>query len=132
MRLHLIALATLLASSLPLPIVSTPVLANYSCEPGQVGCKPQGPDSHSQPVPWPQIACLVAGDPEALPDDLRFRNIGDVTIPAGTRVLWLVKQTGEHGTFILANDLLAGAEIDDADALKAGLPPRTHCLSRLA
>jgi hypothetical protein len=113
--------------------LTTPALANYSCEPGQPNCTPMDTTTKS---PYESdfllIACRVAGDPAALPDDLRFRNVGDATIPAGSRVLWQMKQTGEHGTFLISRDLPVGADVDDVDVLRAGLPAKTRCLSRLA
>ncbi|MBI4921812.1 MAG: hypothetical protein HY834_08680 [Devosia nanyangense] len=128
-------LGAALAATLPVSFAAftvTPALANYSCEPGQPNCVPMGVNTKPTPTPWPEIACRVAGDPEALPDDLRFRNIGDVVIKAGSAVIWQLKQTGEHGTFHLEHDLLVGADIDDVDILKAGVPANTRCLSRLA
>lgn len=122
-----------LAATLPVSFAATPALANYSCEPGQPNCTPMpGPNTKPDPVQWPQIACRVPGQRDTVSDDLRFRNIGDVVIAAGTAVIWQLKQTGEHGSFFLAHDLPVGAEIDDADILKAGLPADTRCLSRLA
>jgi hypothetical protein len=77
------------------------------------------------------IACRVSGTPDALPDDLKFRNIGDKTIPAATRVYWAVKETGEYGYFALPQDLPVGKSVPDNDVLKAGLPTQDHCLSKI-
>ena len=141
-KLFPLAVAAALAMSLMAPLLATPALANYSCEPGQPNCDPMpSPDlpqpdqpSNNQPhkEQWLAIACRVAGDPEARPNDLRFTNVGDVLIPAGTRVFWLLKQTGEHGSFLIGRDLPVGADVPDLDVLRAGLPPNTRCLSRLA
>jgi hypothetical protein len=123
--------ATLLATGLPTAFTATPSLAQYSCEPGQPNCVPIGKSSGTHKTPWPQIACRVPGESSEVADDLRFTNIGDVLIPGGTAVFWHLKQTGEHGSFLLKRDLPVGAEIDDADVLNAGLPGKTRCLSRL-
>jgi len=77
------------------------------------------------------IACRISGTPEGLPDDLKFRNIGDKTIPAATRVYWMVKESGEHGYFALPHDLPVGESIPDEDVLKAGLPTADHCFSKI-
>lgn len=133
--LTLAVAATLLATGLPTALIATPVLANYSCEPGQPNCIPMdqiGKSSNPLKTPWPEIACRVPGESSAVADDLRFTNVGDVLIPGGTQVFWQLKQTGEKGSFLLKRDLPVGADIDDADVLEAALPGKTRCLSRLA
>jgi hypothetical protein len=77
------------------------------------------------------IACRVSGTPEGLPNDLKFRNIGDRTIPAGTRVYWMISETKEHGWFVLPQDLLVGKSILQPDVLAAGLPTTDHCYSKI-
>ena len=133
-RLLTVALtASLLATSLPVVFTATPSLAQKSCEPGQPNCVPMdqiGKGSHK--TPWPEIACRVPGDSSEIADDLRFTNVGDVVIPGGTEVFWHLKQTGERGSFLLKRDLPVGADIDDTNVLKTGLPGKTRCLSRLA
>jgi hypothetical protein len=78
------------------------------------------------------IACRVSGDPKLLPDDLKFRNIGDAKIPQGTRVVWQIKETGEHGSFFVPLDLQPGDEVPDLAALAAGIPKTNHCFSNIA
>lgn len=75
------------------------------------------------------IDCHVSGDPVALPDDLKFRNIGSMVIPAGTRVYWLVKATGDHGFYYPPTDILPGKELPDLNVLKAGALTRDNCRS---
>jgi len=77
------------------------------------------------------IACRVSGTPEHLPNDLRFRNIGDLTIPAGTRVYWLISETQDHGFFVLPQDLPVGKSVSDLDVLPQGLPTDDHCFSKI-
>lgn len=77
------------------------------------------------------ISCRVAGTPDDLPNDLKFRNIGDITIPAGTRVYWLISETQDHGYFVLPQDLPVGKSISDLDILPQGLPTDDHCLSKI-
>ena len=77
------------------------------------------------------IACRVSGTPAGLPNDIKFRNIGDLTIPSATRIYWMVKETGEHGTFALPADLPVGETVTDADVLAAGLPTTDHCYSKI-
>jgi hypothetical protein len=77
------------------------------------------------------IACRVAGTPEDLPNDLKFRNIGDITIPAGTRVYWIISETQDHGYFVLPQDLPVGKSVNDLDVLPQGLPTDDHCLSKI-
>lgn len=77
------------------------------------------------------ISCRVPGTPEDLPNDLKFRNIGDVTIPAGTQVYWIVSETKDHGLFVVPQDLPVGKSISDLDVLPRGLPTTDHCLSKI-
>lgn len=77
------------------------------------------------------IACRVSGTPETRPNDLKFRNIGDITIPAGTRIYWLITETKDHGFFVLPQDLPVGKTISDLDVLPQGLPTQDHCLSKI-
>lgn len=131
---RLLVAALAMAIALPVPAVTiTPALANYSCEPGQPNCIPmdQIGKQQSHDTPWPEIACRIPGDKNVDSDDLRFTNVGDVLIPGGTRIYWHLMQTGEHGNFVLPQDLPVMAEIDDADILEGALPGRTRCRSRL-
>ena len=77
------------------------------------------------------IACRVKGEPAGLPDDIRFRNIGDATIPASTRIYWLVKETGAHGFYTVPVDLAVGDETTLAGILPVGLPTTDHCYSKI-
>jgi hypothetical protein len=83
------------------------------------------------PAGVPLIDCRVAGDPKPVTDDLKFRNFGTVTIPAGTRVYWLVQETSDHGYFVLPNDLQPGKELRYADILSGVTPPLDHCRSKI-
>jgi len=77
--------------------------------------------------PTPLIACkIIKGQP-----DLAFRNIGDVVIPAGTGIMWQVPETGERGTYFIAEDIEPGHELNDGGVLAAILDKTHHCLSRL-
>ena len=62
---------------------------------------------------------------------VRFRNIGDATIPQGSRVQWYVEK-GQGGEFFLPSDLPVGKELTEADLLKLGVPAKTDCMSKLA
>lgn len=77
------------------------------------------------------VSCLVQGVPEIDPDDLIFKNVGEITIPAGTEISWQVKQVNERGRYYLPRDLRVGAEIDYDDILKTGAPAKTRCLSSI-
>lgn len=125
------ALAVLAATSFAVPAGSVSVAhANYSCEPGQPNCTPMGQGDHA--TPWPQIACRAWGDPEALPDDLKFTNVGDVLIKAGSLVFWQMLKTGDSAWFSVPYDLPPGGSVNAADLLSQGVPENTRCLSRLA
>ena len=78
------------------------------------------------------IACRVPAGDASDTTNLAFRNIGDKTIPGGTRVLWQVKATGQSGQFVLTADLAPGKELTAADLLKLGVPAKTGCLSKLS
>jgi hypothetical protein len=136
-----------------LPLIATPAQAaicntDHKCPPpitipGVPDDKPHdGPGSPGDPYIPPDftvadvnknmlIACRVAGTPDDLPNDLKFRNIGDITIPAGTRVYWLISETQAHGFFVLPQDLPVGKSIMDLDVLPQGLPTGDHCLSKI-
>lgn len=105
--------------------------ANYSCEPGQPNCTPMGQGGDHK-TPWPQIACRAQGEPEARPDDLKFTNVGDVLIEAGSLVFWQMLKTGDSAWFTIPFDLPPGASVAAADLLSEGVPENTRCLSRLA
>lgn len=78
------------------------------------------------------IACRVpTAQGLELTTDVRFRNIGDATIPQGSRVQWYVDKA-QGGEFFLPSDLPVGKELTEADLLKLGVPARTDCMSRLA
>lgn len=78
------------------------------------------------------IACRVPAGDASDTTNLAFRNIGDKTIPGGTRVLWQVKTTGQSGQFVLTADLAPGKELTADDLLKLGVPAKTGCLSKLS
>jgi hypothetical protein len=110
-------------------------------DPGDPG-EPNNPGSPGDPYIPPDffvadivknmlIACRVSGTPEDLPNDLKFRNIGDLTIPAGTRIYWTVKESGDHGYFVLPTDLPVGESVNDLDVLLTGLPKTDHCYSKI-
>ena len=77
------------------------------------------------------ISCRVPGTPEDLPNDLKFRNIGDITVPAGSQVYWIAGETQDHGYFVLQQDLPFGKSISDLDVLPLGLPTTDQCLSKI-
>jgi hypothetical protein len=78
------------------------------------------------------IACRVpSAQGLELTTDVRFRNIGDATIPQGSRVQWYVEK-GQGGEFFLPSDLPVGKELTEADLLKLGVPAKTDCMSKLA
>jgi len=75
---------------------------------------------------------LVACRTDSEQPDLRFRNVGEVLIPKGSRVNWAVKESGEHGVFVLPADLGPGQALSDSDALRLRLPAYDHCFSKVA
>jgi hypothetical protein len=74
-----------------------------------------------------KISCNVPPGGETT--SVRFRNVGQKTIPAGTPVKWSVKAQG--GEFSLPQNLPVGAELTAADLLKLGVPGSASCQSRL-
>lgn len=121
------------ATALQKPACDSPTCPNDPPpphKPGDGGNPGAGSHSFVSEVK-PLIDCRVSGDPKPLPDDLKFRNIGSVDIPAGTRVYWLVAATGDHGYYFVANDLQPGKEIADTDILTVGTPPKDECRSMI-
>ena len=79
------------------------------------------------------IACRVPTEKGLdLMTDVRFRNIGDATIPQGSRVQWYIETGVQGGEFFLPSDLPVGKELTEADLLKLGVPAKTDCMSKLA
>lgn len=108
----------------PCPIVLIPDIPDLPFD-------PHFPPNHDTPdtLPWEMIACLAVGEDGT---DLKIRNIGDLVIREGQHVVWKVALTGEVGDFYMPRDLLPGADLTQADMLDLAVPPKTHCLSRLA
>jgi hypothetical protein len=77
------------------------------------------------------IACRVSGTPSDLPNDIKFRNIGELTIPSGTRIYWMIKETGDHGIVPLKADLPVGESVTADGLLKVGVPKTDHCYSKI-
>lgn len=93
---------------------------------------PEGPEFADTKIQL-LIACRVPKDQAlALTTDVRFRNIGDATIPQGSRVQWYVETGVQGGEFFLPSDLPVGKELTEADLLKLGVPAKTDCMSKLA
>lgn len=119
------------AAALATPILPTPALANYSCEPGQPNCVPMDQYGNKKKHGERRIACRVDGEPVASPDDLRFRNVGTMTIAAGTLVKWSLPHTGESGVHDPAHPAArrqrararrAGRGLRRRHALQGGVP----------
>ena len=101
-------------------------------DPGDPG-KPGQPQP-DVPVMSPDamiIDCRVWADPKPAIDDLKFPNIGSKTIPAGTRVYWLVKATGDHGYYYPPIDIKPGKELPDLDILKKLAAITDNCRSMI-
>lgn len=151
-KLLTLSLIAVLAFGTALPLTASNAMAagrcntDHPCDPGNPGNpgNPGDPGGPGKPHKDPSffevaddgskqllIACRVKGEPADLPDDIRFRNIGDATIPASTRIYWLVKETGDHGFYTVPVDLPVGAEITLADILPIGLPTADHCYSKI-
>ena len=104
-------------------------------DPGDPG-KPGGgdnPDPGAGVIPLDAmiIDCRVWADPKPAADDLKFRNIGSKTIPAGTRVYWLVKATGDHGYYYPPVDIKPGKELPDLDVLTKIAVTADNCRSMI-
>lgn len=137
MKISAIALLTLSLLSVGVPTAGL-VTAAQAAGCTRVACPPDIPNDHDDddtPTIIKQdlmlISCRVWGEPVAMPDDLKFRNIGDLTIPAGTRVYWMIKESGDHGYFSVPVDLQPGDVVFDRDVLKHGLPTDVHCYSKI-
>lgn len=100
-------------------------------DPGNNKPAPEGPEFADTEIKL-LIACRVPTEKGLeLTTDVRFRNIGDATIPQGSRVQWYV-ENGLGGEFFLPSDLPVGKELTEADLLKLGVPAKTDCMSKLA
>jgi len=71
------------------------------------GRQPQGFVVHDGAArPEPTLPRLTRS--ETAPRRPEVRNIGDAKIRQGTQVVWQIRETGEHGSFFVPLDLLAG------------------------
>jgi hypothetical protein len=71
---------------------------------------------HNQPQGFPDVGCKVQA-PGASTDDIWIINIGDVTLPMGSRIRYRVPSTGDHGAFELPRDLAVGQKLKVSDLL---------------
>jgi hypothetical protein len=128
----------------PVTISSSAHAASVPCTAGPPVCgnpDPGNPGKHGGDNPDPGasaiptdamiIGCRIWADPKPMPDDLKFRNIGGKTIPAGTRVYWLVKATGDHGYYYPPVDILPGKELPDLEVLKTVTETTNGCRSMI-
>jgi hypothetical protein len=71
------------------------------------------------------LSCSAGGD------DLRVANAGNIDLPAGTRLAWKVKATGDKGVARLTSGLEAGESIRIADVLDANVAKGTGCSAKV-
>jgi hypothetical protein len=152
-----LALLALVGAAALLPMGATSVVAQSSSEPsssfssqppdssepgnpggpGGPGGGPGSPGSSYVPPPLnfgksadtrkPLISCRTI----TTETSVRFRNIGQILIKAGTPISWQVKATSAHGVFSLPRDLKPGETLSGAELLKAGAPADARCLSQI-
>lgn len=72
------------------------------------------------------LSCIAGGD------DVRLANAGDIDLPAGTRLAWKVKATGDKGTARLTSGLEAGESVRLADVLDGNVAKGTNCSAKVA
>jgi hypothetical protein len=61
---------------------------------------------------------------------VRFDNAGSRTIPEGSRVVWQVADTGDHGSFLLPKDIKVGGALS-VRLLRSEADADSHCVSKL-
>jgi hypothetical protein len=114
----------------PPPGGGNPVIPDNPGGPGGSAVFDEGPDFAKDSSKLKLlIACRVPRDMGPETTELRFRNIGDATIPGGTRVNW--NANGQGGMFFLPGDLPVGKDLAKADLLKLGVPAEAGCMSAL-
>jgi hypothetical protein len=152
MKTTILALTALATIALAVPSTTSAAQAAGACNfpfcvpipppPGNPGTpgQPGGPDNSKPVDEGPEfadnelkmlIACRVPTKTE-LSTELRFRNIGDATIPQGTKIVWYISDNQQGGEFFLPRDLQVGSELTEADLLKLGVSGKIHCMSKLA
>jgi hypothetical protein len=77
------------------------------------------------------LKCVVKGTPSEYPDDLRIRNAGLSTLPAGSEVKWKVASAGEAGYVTLSRALRPGATLRVNGALDDGVEAGTACSAKV-
>lgn len=71
------------------------------------------------------LDCAVPGVEFAATNDLLIKNLGSSDLPAGLKLKFRVRSTGDHGAFLLPNSIGAGKQLLIADMLHgatAGAP----------
>ncbi len=76
-----------------------------------------------------EITCVVAGTPLDMPNDLWLSNPGKYALPAGLKIRFSVKATGQTGIFLLPEPIPAGGQLKIADILTA-TPAGAPCTVR--
>lgn len=77
-----------------------------------------------------QVGALVLKC-SARDDDLLIANTGSIDLPAGTRLLWKVKASGDNGVAKLAHGLDAGEKTKLADVLDGEVAGGTSCSAKV-
>ena len=148
MKTAILALLALATIAIALPSTVTTAQAGNCpgpfCVPIQLPGGPGNPGSPGQPGPGnkptdegpefadTEIKLLISCRVPTSSTEIHFRNIGDATIPQGTRVVWYISDNQQGGEFNLQSELKVGAEITAADLLQLGLSGKVHCMSKLA
>jgi hypothetical protein len=77
------------------------------------------------------LKCIVMGTPSEFPDDLRIRNAGLSSLPAGADIKWRVKAAGESGFVTLPRTLAPGETLRLNGVLEGGVEAGTACTAKL-
>jgi hypothetical protein len=65
--------------------------------------------------------CAVPGVEFAATNDLLIKNLGSSDLPAGLKLKFRVRSTGDHGAFLLPNSVGAGKQLLIADMLHGAI-----------
>lgn len=71
------------------------------------------------------LTCSAGGD------DVRIANAGNIDLPAGTRLSWKVKASGDKGLVRLTGSLEAGETVRLADVLDGSVAKGTGCSAKV-
>jgi hypothetical protein len=94
---------------------------------GNMNNRPAG-NGQVNPTPgFKKVSCQVAGTPSEFPDDVTISNVGNVSLPAGTKIHWAVPSAQKAGVYVLTAALTPNHREMISGALPGGEQAGATC-----